>query len=88
MIALRRVSAPLLLFATIAALHVGLFSIAATRGWDLTDESFYLLSFRHWAEAPATSFFGAYLAMPYALVGQSLWAIRVVGFLLLFGCYG
>ncbi len=85
MIALRRVSAPLLLFATIAALHVGLFSIAATRGWDLTDESFYLLSFRHWAEAPATSFFGAYLAMPYALVGQSLWAIRVVGFLLLFG---
>jgi hypothetical protein len=69
----------------VASLQLVMFCVAATRGLDLTDESYYLLSFRYWAEAPAASLFGAYLSLPYALVGQSVWAIRIFGFLLLFG---
>lgn len=83
--ATERPSLRLAAFVLIAVLHVGLFSLAATRGLDLTDESYYLLSFRHWADAPAASFFGTYMSLPYLLVGHSLWAIRVVGFLLLLG---
>ena len=67
----------------VVAAQAAMFFAAATRGLDLTDESFYFLTFRHWTEWPLVSLFGAYFSLPYALLGQSVWAIRALGFILL-----
>ncbi len=67
----------------VVAAQAAMFMTASTRGLDLTDEGFYLLTFRHWTEWPSVSLFGAYFALPYQLLGQSVWAIRVLGFVLL-----
>jgi hypothetical protein len=61
------------------------FSLAAGRGLDLTDEGFYLLTYRYWTEWPSVSLFGAYFAFPFALVGHDVWAMRMLGFTLLLG---
>src|SRR5689334_21311360 len=60
-----------------------MFIVAAKRGFDLTDESFYLLTYRHWTEWPSVSLFGAYFSLPYVLVGHDVWAMRLLGFALL-----
>jgi len=67
----------------VVAGEVAMFLAAAGRGLDLTDEGFYLLTFQHWTEWPSVSLFGAYFSLPYQLFGQSVWAIRVLGFILL-----
>jgi hypothetical protein len=67
----------------VVAAQAAMFFAAATRGLDLTDESFYFLTFQHWTEWPLVSLFGAYFSLPYALLGQSVWAIRALGFILL-----
>jgi hypothetical protein len=67
----------------IVAVQAVMFIVAAQRGFDLTDESFYLLSYRHWSESPSVSLFGAYFSLPYALVGHEVWAMRILGFALL-----
>ena len=46
------------------AVQALMFIVAAKRGFDLTDESFYLLTSRHWAEWPSVSLFGAYFSLP------------------------
>lgn len=54
------------------------------RGLDITDESFYLINYEHWSElAGVVSFFGAYLSLPYYLLGESIWAIRFFGLFML-----
>ena len=37
----------------IVAVGAVMFIVAAKRGFDLTDESFYLLTYRHWNEWPS-----------------------------------
>jgi hypothetical protein len=69
----------------IAAVEAAMFVAAAGRGLDLTDEGFYLLTYRHWTEWPSVSLFGAYFSIPFALFGHDVWAMRVLGFALLFG---
>jgi hypothetical protein len=73
--------APLLILAAQASM----FAVAASRGLDLTDESFYLLAFRHWSEWPSVSLFGAYLSLPFIALGESVWALRILGIVLLLG---
>jgi hypothetical protein len=79
----RRGLAAVVALLLVVAAQTAMFLAAATRGLDLTDESFYLLTFQHWTEWPSVSLFGAYFSLPYALLGQSVWAIRVLGFILL-----
>ncbi len=64
---------------TAAALVVG-----ADRGLDLTDESFYLLAARPWADRSAfTGIFGWYLGPWLRLLGDDVAAVRVAGVALL-----
>jgi hypothetical protein len=67
----------------ILAAQAVMFIVAAKRGFDLTDESSYLLTYRHWSEWPSVSQFGAYFSLPYALVDHDVWAMRILGFALL-----
>ncbi len=68
----------------IALVYAAVFGVFFSRGFDITDESFYLLNYRHWSEfAGGVSFFGAYLAIPYYLLGESIWAIRFFGLVML-----
>lgn len=65
-------------------LAVGIFAISANRGLELTDESYYLLSYLYWHKLSATvTFFGAYLEYPFRLLGESLALIRLYGLFLL-----
>lgn len=69
-----------LLFAAQAALYVFL----AQRGFEFTDESFYLLNALHWQEFTAVySLFGAYLQVPMQLSGNSLVVMRLLSLLTL-----
>src|ERR1043165_9582368 len=69
----------------IVAVQAVMFIVAAKRGFDLTDESFYLLTYPHWTEWPSVSLFGAYFSLPYALVAHDVWAMRIIAFALLLG---
>src|SRR6185369_9269466 len=69
----------------IVAVQAVMFIVAARRGFDLTDESFYLLTYRHWTEWPSVSLFGAYFTWPYVLVGHDVWAMRLLGAAIWFG---
>ena len=69
----------------IVAAEAAAFLVAAGRGLDLTDESFYLLKYRHWTEWSTVSLFGAYFSVPFALFGHDVWAMRTLGFVLLLG---
>jgi hypothetical protein len=58
--------------------------MSADRGLELTDESYYLLSYLHWRELSATvTFFGAYFEYPFRLLGENLSLIRLYGLFLL-----
>lgn len=68
----------------IAFVYIAVLGVFFGRGFDISDESFYLLHYRHWSEfAGSFSFFGAYLAIPYHLLGESIWAIRFFGLVML-----
>lgn len=70
--------------ALLLVLQVGLFVATAWRGLDLTDESYYLLSYQHWRGLIATvTFFGAYFDGPFRLLGADVGAMRVLGMALL-----
>ena len=61
--------------------QAGLFIWMSPRGFELTDESFYLLNDLYWRDLTATvSFFGAYFELPFRLLGQSI-SIRIVALL-------
>lgn len=64
--------------------QIGLYVWMAPRGFEFTDEAFYLLNFLHWRELTATvSFFGAYFDLPFRMLGQSVPAIRIFSLVLL-----
>lgn len=64
-----------------------LFVISSNRGLDLSDESYYLLNYLNWRELSATStFFGAYLELPFRVLGRNLAAIRIFGLVVLCAC--
>ncbi len=66
-------------------LYVGM----APRGFEFTDESYYLLNYLHWRDVAATvSFFGAYFEGPFRLLGQSVTAMRILSLVMLFGASG
>lgn len=69
--------------AVVAAGALAVFASMARHGLDLTDEGFYLLNFRYWNATPVFTLFGAYLQIPYRLLGESLWAMRMLGAILL-----
>lgn len=72
------------LFWGIALLYIVVLGVFFGRGFDITDESYYLINYKHWNElALSISFFGAYLAIPYYFFGESIWAIRFFGLLML-----
>jgi len=71
--------------AVVMLVEVAVFVVAAGRGLDLTDECFYLLTYRHWTEWPSVSLFGAYFSLAYDLLGHGVHAIRILGLLLLLG---
>jgi len=66
---------------------ISLYIWMAPRGFDFTDESFYVLNYIHWRYIfGIVTFFGAYFELPFRLLGQNLPAMRVFGlFLLLAG---
>ncbi len=66
--------------------QIGLYLWMVPRGFEFTDESYYLLNYLHWREVVATnSFFGAYFEWPFRALGQSLPAMRVLSLLMLLG---
>ncbi len=70
--------------AAVLGVQVLLFVWMARHGLDLTDESFYVLSYLHWRDVTATAtFFGAYFDVPFRLLGEDVAAMRVFGLLLL-----
>src|SRR5437016_5332200 len=72
---------PLFIFGYIALLF-----LFFGRGFDVTDEGFYLENFRHWQSLTALpTFFGAYFAGPFAWLGEDIRAMRLFGLLLLMG---
>lgn len=65
--------------AVLLLVQILLYLWMAPRGFEFTDESFYLLNYLYWRDLTATvSFFGAYFELPFRLVGQSITAIRVL----------
>jgi len=68
----------------LVCVQIGLFIWMAWRGLDLTDESYYLLSYQYWRGFTATAtFFGAYFDLPFRLLGGDVGAMRVFGMALL-----
>jgi hypothetical protein len=77
------------LVAVLLALQLGLYLWMAPRGFDFSDESFYLLHYQHWRTLSATtSFFGTFFAPAFAASGESLALMRVLSALLLVGSCG
>ena len=64
-------------------LQVSLYLWMAPRGFEFTDESYYLHNFLHWREFTGTvTFFGAYFEWPYRLMSGSVAGIRVLSLLM------
>lgn len=70
--------------ALLLAAQVSLYIFLAPRGFEFTDEAFYLLNAMHWREFTAVySMFGAFLQLPMQLSGGSLVAMRLLSLLTL-----
>ena len=66
--------------------QVGLYVWMAPRGFDFTDETYYILNYLYWRElVGVVSFFGAYIELPFRMLGQNVPAIRIFSLLLLLG---
>lgn len=64
--------------------QVGLYVWMAPRGFEFTDEAYYLLNYLYWRDLIGTvTFFGAYFELPFRLLGQSIPAIRIFSVVLL-----
>ena len=60
--------------------QVALFVWMAPRGFEFTDEAYYFLQYLHWRDLTATAtFFGAVFELPFRLMGQSIWGVRLLG---------
>jgi hypothetical protein len=67
----------------ILCMQVALYLWMAPRGFEFTDESYYLHNFLYWREFTGTvTFFGAYFEWPFRLSGASIAAMRVLSLLL------
>lgn len=65
--------------AALLLVQVAFFIALAPRGFEFTDEAFYLLNGMHWREFTAVySLFGAFLELPMRLTGENLPAMRVL----------
>ena len=65
-------------------LQAGLYIWSAPRGFEFTDEAYYVLNYLHWRDLAATvSFFGAYFELPFKLFGQSIFAARILSLIVL-----
>lgn len=63
--------------------QVALYLWMAPRGFEFTDESYYLHNFLYWREFTGTvTFFGAYFEWPFRLSGASIAAMRVLSVVL------
>jgi hypothetical protein len=61
-----------------------LFLWMAPRGFEFTDEAYYLLNYLHWRELSATvTYFGFYFEGLFRLLGQSIVGMRVAGLVML-----
>ena len=70
--------------AVLLMVQVGLYVWMAPRGFEFTDEAYYLLNYLHWRDLVAmVSFFGAYFELPFRMLGQSVPAIRIFSLFLL-----
>jgi hypothetical protein len=70
--------------AALLAVQAALFLWMAPRGFEFTDEAFYLLNYLHWRELTATAtYFGFYFEGLFRLLGQSVAVMRVAGLVLL-----
>jgi hypothetical protein len=66
--------------------QLSLYGLMANRGLDVSDESYYLVSYLHWREFHANvSFFGAFFEWPFRWLGHSVAAMRVLTMLMLMG---
>jgi len=66
--------------------QVGLYLWMAGRGFEFTDESYYLHNYLHWREFTGTvTFFGAYFEWPFRMVGQDIAAMRILSLVLVVG---
>jgi len=64
--------------------QVGLYVWMAPRGFEFTDEAYYILNYLHWRDLVGmVSFFGAYFELPFRMLGQSVPAIRIFSLLIL-----
>lgn len=79
----------LLLPVVLLLAQVCLYVWMAPRGFEFTDESFYLLNYLYWHDLIGTvTFFGAYFALPFQMLGQSVQAMRILSLLLLLSSSG
>lgn len=70
--------------AALLVVQAVLFLWMAPRGFEFTDEAFYLLNYLHWRELSATAtYFGFYFEGLFRLLGHSLAGMRVAGLALL-----
>lgn len=70
--------------AALLVAQAALFLWMAPRGFEFTDEAYYLLNYLHWRELSATAtYFGFYFEGPFRLLGQSVSGMRVLGLALL-----
>lgn len=63
--------------------QVGLYIVMASRGFEFTDESYYLHNYLHWREFTGTvTFFGAYFEWPFRMLGESIAGMRLLSLVL------
>lgn len=75
--------------ALLLLIQVGLYVWMAPRGFDLTDEAYYLHNFLHWSEFTGTvTFFGAYLEWPFRAMGASITGMRILSLVLVLASAG
>lgn len=68
---------------TMFAVQIGLYLWMAPRGFDFSDEPFYLLSYLYWREfTGAVTFFGAYAEWPFRAMRMSITGSRLLSLLL------
>ena len=76
----------LLLLAALMVAQIGVYAWMSRRGFEYTDEAFYLLSYLYWDSAVASfTFFGAFLKWPFKLLGEDVSSIRMFSLVLLMG---
>ncbi len=67
----------------ILLVQIGLYLWMAARGFEFTDESYYLHNYLHWREFAGTvTFFGAYFEWPFRMMGQDIAAMRMLSLVL------